>query len=326
MRTNLLTLAAVAFLYASCIQSECLSLESTEIGFDAQIGVPTKSLFSDNDFSNTAMFDVWGFYSQDGTFSEFSETSTSNFMNGLTVERYDYASNSSLDAWRNRYRRYYWPLGGKIGFYALYPSEISRVHTPEYKGRGLQIDNYTISLVNKFTDLMYSYAVGSVESTILSLKFKHALSQVEFNVQLDEELSDHILYVTEIDLINVDLSGQFNYVQTEKEGKWSNNTDNQTESIKYSDNRMQLSDQMKAYSAAMVMLPQTLSSETSVRIKYNLIDNQGNSVAGELVKQLDYIQPEWKISTKYSYLLSFSLDEAKSTPVADVRINSVSEY
>ena len=60
MRTNLLILATVASLFASCIQSECLSVEDTEIGFNAQVGAPTKSMFFGNDFSSSAMFDVWG--------------------------------------------------------------------------------------------------------------------------------------------------------------------------------------------------------------------------------------------------------------------------
>ena len=326
MRTNLLILATVASLFASCIQSECLSVEDTEIGFNAQVGAPTKSMFFGNDFSSSAMFDVWGFYSNDGSFCEFTETSTSNFMNGLTVERMSETSGSQPDAWRNRSRHYYWPIAGKVGFYALYPSGVAQVSTPEYQGRGLQIDNYTINLTNKFTDLMYAYAVGSMESTVLSVNFKHALSQVEFNAQLGQELDGYTLYITQIDVQNVDLSAQFNYVQKESNGVWSNNTDNQTESIKYSDNRMLLSESSKTYATAMVMMPQTLSNETSLRIRYSLVDNQGNVTSGELVKELASVQPQWNMSTKYSYLINLSMDKDFLTLNADITLNDTLIY
>lgn len=173
---------------------------------------------------------------------------------------------------------------------------------------------------------MYAYQVGSVDSHVLSIDFKHALTQIEFMVQLDAPSSDYTLSITEIDIQNVDLSAQFNYVQSDDVCVWTNNTDNQADVIKYSDNFVMLTDESKTYASAMVMMPQTLSSETSVRIEYKMVDAEGNVTWGETVKQLTSMQNEWKVSTKYSYLLNFSIDESTMMPTVDVDLNNVLYY
>lgn len=326
MRARLFFIVALVMSLTSCLQNECLTVLDTEIGFTAKTSAITKSIYHNEAFSTNEMFDVWGFYSNQGDFSEFSETSTSNFMGGLTMEWTTDSSHSVQSAWRSRNYRYYWPVSGKVGFYALYPAGIASVSAPQYSGNGLQIDNYTIDMTNKFTDLMYAYQVGSLDSHVLSIDFKHALAQIEFMVQLDAPSSDYTLSVTEIDIQNVDLSAQFNYVQSQDVCKWTNNTDNQTDVIKYSDNYVMLTDEAKTYASAMVMMPQTLSGETSVRIEYKLVDAEGNVTWGETVKQLTSMQNEWKVSTKYSYLLNFSIEENSATPTVNLNLDNVLNY
>lgn len=326
MRARLFFIVALVMSLTSCMQSECLTVLDTEIGFTAKTSAITKSIYHNQTFSTNEMFDVWGFYSNLGDFSEFSETSTSNFMSGLTMEWTTDSSHSVQSAWRSRNYRYYWPVSGKVGFYALYPAGIANVAEPQYRGNGLQIDNYTIDMTNKFTDLMYAYQVGSVDSHVLSIDFKHALAQIEFMVQLDAPSSDYTLSITEIDIQNVDLSAQFNYVQSQDVCKWTNNTDNQTDVIKYSDNFVMLTDEAKTYASAMVMMPQTLSSETSVRIEYKMVDSDGNITWGETIEQLVSLQNEWKVSTKYSYLLNFSIDEKSATPTVNLNLDNVQNY
>lgn len=326
MRARLFFIVALVMSLTSCMQSECLTVLDTEIGFTAKTSAITKSIYHNQTFSTNEMFDVWGFYSNQGDFSEFSETSTSNFMGGLTMEWTTDSSNSVQSAWRSRNYRYYWPVSGKVGFYALYPAGIANVSAPQYRGNGLQIDNYTIDMTNKFTDLMYAYQVGSVDSHVLSIDFKHALAQIEFMVQLDAPSSDYTLSITEIDIQNVDLSAQFNYVQSQDVCKWTNNTYNQTDVIKYSDNYVMLTDEVKTYASAMVMMPQTLSSETSVRIEYKMVDPDGNITWGETIEQLVSLQNEWKVSTKYSYLLNFSIEENSATPTVNLNLDNVQNY
>jgi hypothetical protein len=76
----------------------------------------------------------------------------------------------------------------------------------------------------------------------------------------------------------------------------------------------------------MVMMPQTLSAETSVRIEYKMVDAEGNVTWGETVKQLTSMQNEWKVSTKYSYLLNFSMDEKSATPTVNLNLDNVQNY
>lgn len=330
MRTNLLTLAAVAFLYASCIQSECLSLESTEIGFDAQIVSSTKSVLDNDCLKNTATFDVWGFYSNEGDFSEFSSESASNFMSGLKMEWVGENESFVPAAWRNKDKRYYWPISGKIGFYALYPSGLANIHLPKFKSDGLQIDNYTIDLTNKYSDLMYAFAIGTDQSQILPLRFKYALSQVEFILQMDELSPDVDLYITGIDIQNVDLSARFNFVQTNKVGSWSNNSDDQTSSIKYCDDRLLLSDTPETYAKAMAMIPQQLKCDNesgiSLLIKYKAVSADGTVVSGTFEKGIYNLCQEWNIGTKYVYKLTFDIDETAMLPSVKISLYDEVEF
>jgi hypothetical protein len=87
-----------------------------------------------------------------------------------------------------------------------------------------------------------------------------------------------------------------------------------------------LTDEAKTYASAMVMMPQTLSSETSVRIEYKLVDAEGNITWGETIEQLVSLQNEWKVSTKYSYLLNFSIDEKSATPTVNLNLDNVQNY
>ena len=57
-----------------------------------------------------------------------------------------------------------------------------------------------------------------------------------------------------------------------------------------------------------------------------MVDADGNVTWGETVKQLTSMQNEWKVSTKYSYLLNFSIDESTMMPTVDVDLNNVLNY
>jgi hypothetical protein len=80
------------------------------------------------------------------------------------------------------------------------------------------------------------------------------------------------------------------------------------------------------YASAMVIMPQTLSAETSVRIEYKMVDPDGNITWGETIEQLVSLQNEWKVSTKYSYLLNFSIEENSATPTVNLNLDNVQNY
>lgn len=303
---------------SSCATNETFMPETTEIGFNAVTGNATKAILSAGTLPTTASFDVWGFYSNDGSFAEFSDNSLSNFMSGLTIEWTSGNDESRPEAWRNKDKYYYWPTTGVIGFYALYPSGLNGVQKPEFKGRGLQIDDYTIDITSKYTDLMYAYTMGTNRTTALPIQFKHALSQIEFKVKLEENYPDVEFYVEKIELQNVDLQATFNYVQPSSVSIWTNNTDNQTESLKYSDESIKLSSETQVYSSAMVMLPQQLSradtAETAISILYKMVQADGTIMDGTMVKVISTLQPSWEQSTKYVYTLNFNLNEITFNP------------
>ena len=315
---KLITLGVALGLLTSCATNETFVPESTEIGFNAVTGNATRAIMSAGALPETASFDIWGFYSNDGSFKEFADNAKSNFMSGLKIEWTTGNDASRPQAWRNKDKYYYWPTTGVVGFYALHPSGLNGVKEPEYKGNGLQIDNYKVDITSKYTDLMYAYTLGTNRTTALPIQFKHALSQVEFVLKLEENYTDVDFYVEEIMLMNVDLQATFNYVQPSNIGKWSYNSDDQTDSLRYSDDNLLLSANAAVYSSAMVMMPQNLSktaeAETSIRISYRMVQADGTEMTGQLVKQLSGLQQSWEQSTRYVYTLNFNLNEITFNP------------
>lgn len=317
-RDKIIVLGVALGLLASCATNETFVPETTEIGFNAVTGNATKAILSAGALPQTASFDIWGFYSNDGTFNEFSDNAGSNFMDGLKIEWTSGSDDTRPEAWRNKDKYYYWPTTGVIGFYAIYPSGLAGVKAPEFKGNGLKVENYTIDATSKYTDLMYAYTLGTNRSTALPIQFKHALSQIEFVLKLEENYPDVEFYIDEIQLLNVDLQATFQYVQPSSVASWIDNTDNQKDTIVYSDDKLSLSATANTYSTAMVMMPQVLSkadeAKTSISISYRMIQADGTVMTGILVKDISALQKSWDISTRYVYTLNFNLNEITFNP------------
>lgn len=317
-RDKIIVLGVALGLLASCATNETFVPETTEIGFNAVTGNATKAILSAGALPQTASFDIWGFYSNDGTFNEFSDNAGSNFMDGLKIEWTSGNDDTRPEAWRNKDKYYYWPTTGVIGFYAIYPSGLAGVKDPEFKGNGLKVENYTIDATSKYTDLMYAYTLGTNRSTALPIQFKHALSQIEFVLKLEENYPDVEFYIDEIQLLNVDLQATFQYVQPSSVASWIGNTDNQKDTIVYSDDKLSLSATANTYSTAMVMMPQVLSkadeAKTSISISYRMIQADGTVMTGILVKDISALQKSWDISTRYVYTLNFNLNEITFNP------------
>lgn len=317
-RKKVSVLAIALGLLASCATNESYMPETVEIGFNAVTGNATKAILSAGALPQTESFDIWGFYSNDGSFNEFADNSTSNFMDGLKIEWTSGNDASRPEAWRNKDKYYYWPTTGVIGFYAIYPSGLSGVQAPEFKGNGLVVENYKLDVTSKYTDLMYAYTLGTNRSTALPIQFKHALSQIEFALKLEENYPDVEFYIDEIQLLNVDLQATFKYVQPSSMGSWIDNTDCQIENILYSDDKKSLSATASTYSTAMVMIPQELSkadnAKTSISISYRMIQADGTVMTGQLVKDISTLQKSWDLSTKYVYTLNFNLNEITFNP------------
>ena len=355
MKTYQLILAAALIALTGCNKSNVennVNAESNEIGFQTVVRKATKAndaIFTGatyaTDEGNT--FNVWGWQSAEGDFSDVSDNANSNFMPGVEISWTKGAVPASHDfAWRNAEHYYYWPFTGAIGFMAIHPSTVSPTTAKwdaTYNKAKATFADYTISAANKTTDLMFAYAAGSRTTGLdglgrLSMVFSHALSQIQFRIRTDEDYSNDVTFsVNSITLNDIDLSGDLAYGWGEItpaveetpavmgfKFNWTDNLEQDDTWAYYStsQNAVYPSEGLDAnaatYGNANVMIPQPANtlgesdeSQTTITINYTM--TQTNSAA--LNGTVTVAAPQnWVAGSKYMYTLNFKLKEILFNP------------
>ena len=317
MKTNQLILAAAALVVlASCTKSNVdpvntAKTEGAEIGFAAVAQKATKAndaIITGTTYGTENTFKVWGWQSQEGDFSEFSDNDPSNFMSNLTISWTKGAVPATHELeWRNAEHYYYWPFTGSIGFLAIHPSDLAAASydelTPGWDASNdkakASITDYTISADNKTVDLMFASKEGSRASIAkvgdgkVAMVFKHALSQIQFRARTNEDYSNDVTFtLNSVTLNNIDLSGDVAYAN--EAIAWSDN-DTQSEDWAYYATPMEVAyaanDAAAAlYGAANVMIPQPANADnpatpaviegTTITISYTMEQTNSASITG----------------------------------------------
>ncbi|MBR4808716.1 MAG: fimbrillin family protein [Bacteroidales bacterium] len=355
MKTNQLILAAALVVLAGCdkLTVDTINKESKdEIGFAAVTSMATKAnnaIISGTTYGTDNTFQVWGWQSEAGDFSEFADAAASNFMSNLTIEWTKGASAANHElAWRNADHYYYWPYTGAISFLAVHPSTVA----PSTTGWDATNDkpqatiaDYTIASGNKTVDLMFATNAGTRRADALPMVFKHALSQIQFRARTNEDYSADVTFtLNSVTLNNIDLSGDLAYAnnaftwtdnaaQTED---WAYYATSQVVNYAASDVAADL------YGAANVMIPQNAYVHvdadpansiaevpgTQITINYTMQQTGSAAITGTVtvpapwskVKEgsTDYdpaaAVAAWEPGKKYNYTLNFKLNEILFDP------------
>lgn len=320
---------------ASCTNDES-SPEQIEVGFNALTKKPSKAIELGEDAmfndESTAKFKVWGFYSQTANPVSFTSETSSNFMNGVEI--------SKVNAqWRNSAARYYWPIVGRVGFYALYPSSFEDGVSVAWNA-GLKVDDYVISNdINhgdNAIDLMYSFVESGKTSVAAPLVFQHALSQLEFWFKQANYYEGAEIKVNSITLKNLYLKGDFTYIHKNLPDNssigWSFEEETTSATFGYNptnptnptgagliipnviDNG--ITQEAAQFGESTLFLPQSIGSkkaDLSITITQN----------GLATEAITYIIPidlekgtvtSWDMGKKYVYTINFNLDEILFDP------------
>ena len=330
MKTYQLILATALVALASCNKEEVtntdVNLESNEIGFNVVNRKATKAndaIISGTTYATDNTFQVWGWQSKEGDFSEFSDDDASNFMTNLTIS-WTGGRDSRTEAWRNAANYYYWPFNGKISFLAIHPSTVAPSTTgwdaTNDKPKATVAD-YTISAANKTVDLMFATNEGSRQVDALPMVFSHALSQIEVQVKTDEDYSADVAFdVESVVFHNIDLSGDVAFANDVI--SWTGNAA-QTETWNYYTTVLEdITDSYQVYGAANVMIPQAASvaddpatdaviEGTYLTIGYSM-EQTGSA---KLTGTVNISKPQvWEAGRKYVYTLNFRLNEILFNP------------
>ena len=331
MKTYQLILATALVALSACNKEDIVStdvnLASNEIGFNVVNRKATKAndaIITGTAYAHDNTFQVWGWQSKEGDFSEFSDDDASDFMTDLTIS-WTGGRDSRTEAWRNAANYYYWPLNGKISFLALHPSTVA----PSTTGWDATNDkpkatiaDYTISNANKAVDLMFANNEGSRRADALPMVFSHALSQIQFRTRTNEDYSADVTFkVNSVTINNIDLSGDLAYANDAF--NWTDNAA-QTESWPYYATTATVAyhatdAEADLYGDANVMIPQAanvyvadpLNEGTTLTINYTMQQTNSAAITGDVTVRA---AQEWQAGKRYVYTLNFKLNEILFDP------------
>lgn len=292
--------AVAALMLTGCVNNEMFEdAEPAEIVMQAVNKVPNKAIVEGATFSGD--FKVFGFFSED----DF--TSTQQF--GM----YDVVCTKVGSVYKNSTTSYYWPMSGKVGFYAVAPASIAPTVS---WADGLTLTNYNVNTA-KDTDVMFAYNWGAKGSSALKMTFHHALSQVLVKVKTNESYANAEIKVKSVSFTNVDVEATCNYKELSTADQvanpsitWTGNTDYTATEEYYATLSAAVTSSAVDYGAGVLTIPQTMGANAKISIAYALTQN-GKTVEGTVSKP---ITEAWVAGKRYIYTLNFNLDEITFDP------------
>ncbi|MGN1211650.1 MAG: fimbrillin family protein [Candidatus Cryptobacteroides sp.] len=288
------------------------------------------------DYSTSENFRVYAVW-HDGDFA----TQWSDYS--LYMDDVETAYSSTLNGWSSSAAAggvtYYWPKNGKLTFAAYSPSSITATHS--YGNTGLSITDFQIeaSASNQY-DLLYSErSYNNISSTGTSatydgvdIKFKHALSSIQFAVKTAADYSSSVtINLKKISVYGVNSKGDFsegitNEVAYANTPVWSNQSDvvADANAYVYYDNASGLAVTStvkplngETYQTDLILLPQTLPATAKMVIEYT-IDPVAGSTPAVPVKLEAIISTatvdKWEPGKRYTYTITIGLDEIYFAP------------
>lgn len=295
--------AAVASMVmaTSCSQEDLATtqLSSNEISVNPSMGLKTRAV--ETTISNLGSFTVNAF--QDGA---------ANYMDGVKY------TSTDGSVWNTDAGKFYWPVEGKLHFYAFAPNE------PRLGGTlKLDKDAQTLTGWSPNTDsydqedFVYATATGDMATngkTGIDLTFQHALSEI--TIAAKNTNTAYTVQVTGVKIGNVSTKGDFTFPSTTgAPASW--NVSTATEDIGEYKNTWQdattLSNDVSTLNAKNVpfmIIPQQLekadkaSEKAYIAVKVK-ITMQGGQVIRDGWSYVG-IDTNWEMGKKYAYTLDYS--------------------
>lgn len=246
--------------------------------------------------------------------------------------------------WKDQETSYYWPKGGSLTFfaYSLNSNTLSDQDSHDFffyceNGKDAYGITGTIDLANHTNT---DFLVADIASDQTSNKeiynfngvptlFKHKLSRIQFAVKKKEEYKDATITLNSIRFNNVAHAGY--YCQFNKEdGKNTFTNDYWNEvgtpsSIVYTTTDFEVKSSTdyapvkETNETHYIYIPQDFSTNTAanIEVKYTISHKVGNKDFKQVcTKTLNVkdIFPRWEVGKKYTFNLSFSLNEINYAP------------
>lgn len=294
--------AVAALMLTGCVNNEMFEdAEPAEIVMQAVNKVPNKAIVEGATFSGD--FKVFGFFSED------------DFANTEQFGMYDVVCTKVGGVYKNSTTSYYWPMSGKVGFYAVAPASIAPTVS---WADGLTLTNYNVNGA-KDTDVMFAYNWGAKGSSALKMTFYHALSQVLVKVKTNENYANAVIKVKSVSFTNVDVEATCNYEESSTADQvanpsitWTGNTDYTATEEYYATESAAVTSSAANYGAGILTIPQEMNANAKISIAYTLTQN-GKTIEGTVSPSIATAD-DWVAGKRYIYTLNFKLDEITFDP------------
>lgn len=306
MKRQVLYLAMATLVMASCSKNETLDInEGRGIGFHAMSNAGTRA----SEVTNNTLTDFWvtALYNDNGS-AYFSDVKFSGSQNNF------YTSTPS----------YNWP-SGELLFHAIYPQKSDLDGTLTLSKEAQKLENFSVkSSIAAQKDLVYAQATGSKadESTGVSLKFNHMLSQISVEVKSESQV--YVYKVKGVVIGQIPSTGSLTDMSAKT---WSSTLTNK---VIYEDDCPEFTmngtyrSVMNTTNGNAMLIPQTLiawdvkndkdnstNEGAYIGVKIQISTKDGNCVYPRN-KDLEYayacvpINTEWEAGKHYVYKLDFS--------------------
>ena len=293
---------------AGCVVDS--SEQADEIEFAAVVYKSTKTIYNSSTFPTTDTFNVHAYFSNDNFVNTFK------YIDDETV-----AYNTSDLVWRcNSSKKYYWPLSGKLKFFAYSPTNLA-ASANEFSvdsSDGLYIGEYNMTDANTAVDVLYASATTTCPPTATTqpLQFVHALTELCFRARLADTYTNGTNTVTvEINSIKLNrINSKATFVQNPM-GWYDQNTLHDYSVCSGLSVEVGSTTTPVDICSPVVMLPQSMNSAATMVVTYTVTQFAGASNEySDMVTVTVPLSFTWESNYKVTYDMKVTLSAIEVEP------------
>lgn len=283
-------------------------------------------------------------YPTDESFTVFAKFYSNKYSNWAAGDWYmgtdaggvDVKYNGELNGWAPDGTEYYWPKNGSLTFYAYSPADYDTWKPGITTSAQMEAAGVTIPNTAANVDLMYSGLAKDKQANDnltgnngtgdeyygVELKFKHALSSIQFKVKLSRAYNDAEIKLNQIVLKEAKSSGSFSWtVDSENAPAWNSLASpldyTVVSGVAQNVTTVNTAEPVAA-AVPMILLPQPLTNVVA-EVTYTI---NGREFTSEIhlaeLKHGEQTNAEWQPGKRYIYTITFSLNTIYFDPsVAD---------
>lgn len=351
-KTLIISAIAVALLGTGCVSNDVFSPEEkqVEICFTTPVvgsmtKAPVYGEIKGTTYDPKENFVIYGVRHPDSYDGWASDNATTYINGGVFTHDASYNdATAGSGGWKGLNTKYYWPESGVLSFGGYSPAGIQGTFT--YNAAGLKIESFAIKTnAAEHQDLMYAERVYNKKNNTtdannaiydgVDIAFKHALSSIQFKVQLSADYSS-TFKLTSIKVGRVKYSGTFTEgiteIFNEVDGKITLKSSENNPSWSVADNLILSTTPYVAFSSTdglvlnnnykdgttdnyltldgvtgqndLILMPQELPSEAELEIVYTVNGKEESST----VKLSDLNIKKWEMGKRYTYNITLGYD------------------